>query len=450
MLTARRTRELDPLLRRCVECGLCLPHCATYLASGDETLSPRGRLLLLGEVVHGRLEPGVPAVARAFELCLGCMACSAVCPSGVSYDLLATLRELGQQAGRRPGRSMAALLDRAAVLRLLRGCAAVMRRALVLLLGASWRRRLERAPAPLARPAHLLGILPAAPRQDRDLVALLDRLVACASPTTPLEVARPTIPLPAPDTGDEAVAPVARPRLAWFAGCADQMLLPGTASRLRRLFGDLGCAVVEPRWQACCGALAAHTARPWRSRWQRRRNLVAFGGVLEQCDHAVVAAAGCSLHLREYPDPLGSKIADAIALLDRLLPPSLGGVPLRVAVHDPCHRRHGLQMVAEPRRLLARIAGLQIIEPAEAEVCCGSAGTYAVEHPDLAAAMSVRKARVLAATGCDLVVTTNPGCLGQIADGLALVAPHVPVLPLSDLVWYAWSCGQRTRERKAS
>jgi glycolate oxidase iron-sulfur subunit len=247
-----------------------------------------------------------------------------------------------------------------------------------------------------------------------------------------------------------AAAPLPGPRLAWFAGCADRTLLPGTADRLRRLLGDLGCVIVEPRWQACCGALAAHAARPRRSRWQRRRNTVAFGGVLDQCDHVVVAAAGCSLHLRDYPDPFGRKVQDAIVLLDRLLPTSLGTLPLRVAVHDPCHRRHGLQMVAEPRRLLARIDGVQILEPAEAEVCCGSAGTYAVEHADLAAAMSVRKAEVLAATGCDLVVTTNSGCLGQIADGLALVAPHVPVLPLTDLLWYAWSRRPGAHARVAS
>jgi glycolate oxidase iron-sulfur subunit len=87
--------------------------------------------------------------------------------------------------------------------------------------------------------------------------------------------------------------------------------------------------------------------------------------------------------------------------------------------------------------LLARIPGLEVLEPAEAEVCCGSAGAYALRHPEFADAMGRRKAEALAATGCDLVVTTNPGCLGQIADGLALVAPSVPVLPLTDLVWYA-------------
>jgi glycolate oxidase iron-sulfur subunit len=480
MLTRERTQEIDGLLRRCVECGLCLPHCATYLVSGDETLSPRGRLLLLGEIAHGRLEAEVPAVARAFDLCLGCMACSAVCPSGVSNDLLVTLRDLGQRASRRPGRRAVGWLDRAAVLRLVRAGGTAARALLVLLLGTHWRRRLQRSPAPLARLARLLGILPTAPRRDRGLVTLLDRLVACAPvadtarlPAVPpaagstLPSATPPSPTGATSaavaadataattataaaTAAGAALPLPGPRLAWFAGCADQMLLPGTADRLRRLLGDLGCSIVEPRWQACCGALAAHAARPRRSRWQRRRNTVAFGGVLDQCDHVVVAAAGCSLHLLSYPDPFGRKVQDAIALLDRLLPASLGTLPLRVAVHDPCHRRHGLQMVAEPRRLLARIDGLQILEPAEAEVCCGSAGTYAVEHADLAAAMSVRKAAVLAATGCDLVVTTNSGCLGQIADGLALVAPHVPVLPLTDLLWYAWSRRPGAQERVAS
>jgi glycolate oxidase iron-sulfur subunit len=112
-------------------------------------------------------------------------------------------------------------------------------------------------------------------------------------------------------------------------------------------------------------------------------------------------------------------------------------VPLRVALHDPCHARHTRGIVAEPRRLLARIPGLILCEPAESDVCCGSAGAYALRHRELSEAMGRRKAQALADTGCDLVVTTNPGCLGQIADGLSLVAPSLPVIPLSDLLWYS-------------
>jgi len=171
MTAATSTAGLDQLLRRCVMCGLCLPHCATYLASGDETLSPRGRLLLLGEVLQGRLPAREPAVARAFDLCLGCMACTATCPSGVAFDLVSHLQTLGRLANRRPGPDPVTLLDRPWVLRLLRRAGAWSRCLLVRLLGADWRRRLQTAPPPVARLARWLGTLPTAPEKDHEVSA---------------------------------------------------------------------------------------------------------------------------------------------------------------------------------------------------------------------------------------------------------------------------------------
>ena len=103
----------------------------------------------------------------------------------------------------------------------------------------------------------------------------------------------------------------------------------------------------------------------------------------------------------------------------------------------PCHARHGEGIVEAPRRLLDAVPGLVRLEPEEAEVCCGAGGPYAVFHPELAAAMARRKALRLAETGADLVVTSNPGCLGQIAAALAEVAPDLPIVPLTDLLWYA-------------
>jgi glycolate oxidase iron-sulfur subunit len=152
----------------------------------------------------------------------------------------------------------------------------------------------------------------------------------------------------------------------------------------------------------------------------------------------VAEAAGCALALRDYPAPVAGATRDAVEVLAGLALPQLAALPLRVALHDPCHLRHGLGVVAEPRLLLRRIPRLTVVEPEEAEVCCGSGGVYSLRHRALSAAMGRRKAEALARTGADLVVTSNPGCLGQIADGLALVAPELPVLPLTDLIWYAW------------
>jgi glycolate oxidase iron-sulfur subunit len=140
---------------------------------------------------------------------------------------------------------------------------------------------------------------------------------------------------------------------------------------------------------------------------------------------------------------LGPGIRDAVDFLAEAELPPLGAVPLRVALHDPCHARHGQGLVEAPRRLLARIPGLTILEPAEPEVCCGSGGAWGLRYPELSADLGRRKARFLAETGADLVVTSNPGCLGQIADGLAFVDDAPPILPLTDLVWYAARFGRR-------
>ncbi len=231
--------------------------------------------------------------------------------------------------------------------------------------------------------------------------------------------------------------------VAWFRGCADAALLPRTADRLRRLLTGLGCRLIDPAGQDCCGAQAAHDHRSRRAASLQARNLAALAPDPPPADdplvdHVVVAAAGCGHHLRSYPSRLADRVIDATVLLARLVDRPLGPVPLRVALHDPCHARHGQGIVTEPRELLRRIPQLELIEPEEAEVCCGAAGTYALRHGELSTAMGRRKAGVLGATGCDLVVTTNVGCLGQLAHALAQRERPVPVLPLSDLVWYAW------------
>jgi glycolate oxidase iron-sulfur subunit len=228
------------------------------------------------------------------------------------------------------------------------------------------------------------------------------------------------------------------PRIAFFRGCASDGLLPGSARRLRQLLTASGCQVTIPAGQDCCGALAAHNHDPERQQVLHQRNLAAFAVADTQPDAIVVEAAGCGLELRDYPEAMASKVRDAVVLLGTLPLPPLAGLPLKVVVHDPCHARHGQGIVAQPRALLRRIPGLQLVEAEEAEVCCGSGGTYSLRHRALAEAMGRRKAARLVASGADVVVTANPGCLGQIADGLALVAPDLPIIPLTDLLWASW------------
>ncbi|MBU1072521.1 (Fe-S)-binding protein, partial [bacterium] len=170
---------LDVLLRSCVDCALCLPHCATYLATGDETQSPRGRLLLLREALRN---PDVAddSVHEAFALCLGCRACETACPSGVSFALLDAARDLAVAAAGPPEGPFLRQFSSRPALKALATTGRAARTVLCATLGRAWRRRL--ASGPLSRAARLLGALPAAPARDAALIGLLDRLTGLRTP----------------------------------------------------------------------------------------------------------------------------------------------------------------------------------------------------------------------------------------------------------------------------
>jgi len=428
---------LNELLRSCVQCGLCLPHCATYLASGNEVLSPRGRLLLLDDLLSGN-ETAPDSYLAAFDQCIGCRACETVCPSGVPFELMAHGQQLAvgwrdQRRGTVPRPAVPGLvlrqLDSTTFLRTLGTVATAAREVCHVTLGSEWRRRLASGPGPAARLSRLLGSLPTSPASDDVLVRLLDQLVASSR----VQSEQTPAPVPDPLPGLPASQP-----LLFFRGCANAGLLAATSKRLLTVLAAAGYAVEIAAGQDCCGALASHTGRPGRAARLQGRNRAAFGG---QAGHdavpIVVEAAGCALELKSYGADFAARVVDAVSLLAAAPRPVLRPVPLKVAFHDPCHARHGLGVHEEPRQLLAAIPLLTWCEAAEKEVCCGSGGAWGLRYPQMSSDLARRKAADLAATGADLVVTTNPGCLGQIADGLALEAPHLPILPLTDLWWYA-------------
>ncbi len=295
-------------------------------------------------------------------------------------------------------------------------------------LGPRWRARA--AGGPLGQLARLAGSVPRSLRADRELVAYLDRLHGGAR--TP--VARLATPA------------TMRERVVWFAGCANEGLLPHASHRLRELLGWAGADVIQPPGLTCCGALAAHGEQPARAAALREQNLACLqrDTRIPGAGAVVTEAAGCGVAIGNYGDRLPAPQVDAIVWLARAPRPAFGAVPLKVALHDPCHARHGQGIIAEPRALLRAVPGLVLLEPDEPEACCGSGGAWGLRHPGLSAEVGERKARRLAATGADLVVTANPGCLGQIADGLAaLPFPAPAVIPLGDLLWYAALRGGR-------
>lgn len=420
--TPPTSQPVDDLLRRCVACGLCLPHCATWAVTGNEVHSPRGRLMLLQDMLENPSPESGQAYAEAFDHCIGCRACESACPSGVPFSLLEHGSHLSG-ADTMMGSGAPALilrhLDSPPVLRNLARIAGGTRAVLGGALGTAWRRKLETAGGWRARWGGLLGALPQGPGKDGALRRLLDGMLQQES------ILQDPSPVPR-DAGRE---------LLLFRGCANEGLLPESSHRLQALLEAAGCRVATGPGQECCGALAAHTGRPGRAAALRRRNREALAA--DDNRPLVVEAAGCGHHLHQAAGGGFANAVDATVLLDGLAWPPLREVNLKVVYHDPCHARHGQGIVDEPRRLLDRIPGLERREPQEPEMCCGSGGAWGTEHPVLSRRLARRKARHLVDTGADLVVTSNPGCLGQIADGLALEAPHLPILPLTDLLWYA-------------
>lgn len=383
-------RVTDPArLRECVHCGLCLNACPTYLELGTEMDSPRGRLYLVKALEEGTLTP-TPEVVRHLDLCLGCRACESACPSGVRYgQIIEDTRAYVERAAQRPR------LD------------AWRRAAILAVFPHRYRLRALLALAQVARGLGLWGFI--------------SRRIDGADMLPPLRPA-PSLAELYPAIGRE------RARVGLLRGCVGGELFAGVNAAAVRILTHSGVAVVVPPAQGCCGALHVHAGEPEGARAFARRNLLAFA---DNLDAVLVTAAGCGSTMKEYAHLLAddaahesargfaAKVRDVTEFLDTLELPPLQPLPLRVTYHDACHLAHAQGVRAAPRRLLARIPGLQMVELGESDVCCGSAGSYNLTEPAMARRLQERKLDHILATQADCVGVANPGCALQIRAGLA-------------------------------
>jgi glycolate oxidase iron-sulfur subunit len=381
-------RSLD-----CVHCGLCLSSCPTYLATGRETSSPRGRIYLMRGVAEGRVETGPLLVEEAY-LCLGCRACETACPSGVRYgEMLELLRDELTTSGRRSG--FAAWLERT----LLRHVVAVpgRLRAAMSALALVQRLRLD------SLGARLLPGRAAA--------------VAALAPRVPGTAARAPLPELTPAVGEQ------RGRVALFTGCIMAESFGEVHRATLRVLAANGFEVVVPPAQGCCGALHAHSGDLDFARGLARHNVGAFDEL--GIDAIVVNSAGCGAAMREAPSWLGDaasrfagRVRDVCEWLDDVgLRPPRVAVSATVCYDDPCHLVHGQGVAGAPRRLLASIDGLTLVDHAEAGACCGAAGIYNLTQPVMAQRVLSRKLDALERVDPDWIATGNPGCMIQLAAG---------------------------------
>jgi len=406
----------------CVHCGFCLPTCPTYLLWGEEMDSPRGRIYLMKAGVEGRAEL-TPSLVTHMDNCLGCMACVTACPSGVQYGpLIERTRARIEQRYSRPA-----------------GDAAF--RALLMAL-VPYPARMRWALAPLAIAGGLFrGLARRLPTgAPNGLWRRLAAMVELAPPVTLAGMRQRVAPV-TPASGSE------RRRVALLTGCVQRLSFAHVNQATVRVLAAEGCRVESPETQGCCGALPLHAGHIEQARALARHNIDVFERLDVDC--IAVNAAGCGSAMKEYGelfehDPawagraraLAAKVRDVSQVLAELGPSRARRHPIaaRVVYHDACHLAHGQGVRAEPRAMLQAIPGVDLVTPAEPEICCGSAGIYNLVTPAPAADLGERKVRHLAAASPDMIATANPGCTLQIAAAARRVGHDWPVFHPIELV----------------
>lgn len=376
-----RPEGLLALADRCVQCGLCLPHCPTYQLDRNEAESPRGRIALWRGLALGQLDAS-PATDAHLDHCLGCRACEAACPAGVRYgELLVAGREL-QRKQRRPSLRQSAI---------------------------EWL---------AARPRWLDALTGVYGR-------LHPRLPSGLRPLPP----PPGVPADASPAGPTASGAGRSPTVALFRGCVGGRYDAPARLALARLLRAAGIRTIEPAGQTCCGALHAHCGDRSTAARLATTNRAAFS-----CTGTVCAtASGCQQHLSLALAGTGADPEDPFIVLERITPAlAFRPAPRRVALHLPCTQQRLDGSVGALRRLLARVPELEVIVLEDG--CCGAAGSQMLTDPTRAARFREPLLAGVVASGADTLLSANVGCrlhLGNacpvpVLHPLEFLAEHLP------------------------
>ena len=417
----------DPkLIDTCVHCGFCLATCPSYRITGKETDSPRGRIYLMDAINEGDA-PLADSTVQHFDSCLGCLACVTTCPSGVQYDQLI--------AATRP--QIERNFKRSLPLRLLR-------RLIFSTFPYPGRMRLLLRPLGLYQKSGLqklvrsLGVLKQISPQLAAMESMLPKIVPTAF--------QDTIPALIPATGNT------RYRVGMLLGCVQRLFNPVVNDATVRVLIANGCEVVVPQMQGCCGALSHHQGQEAQAQEMARQMIDTFENT--EVDAILVNASGCGHTLKEYghilkDDPeygdraqaFVKKVKDVqefladVGLTAPLSP--LQDEPLTMVYQDACHMLHGQKISLQPRQLLRQIPGVQLREPIDAALCCGSAGVYNILQPDVAEELGQQKVTNLLNTGASVIASANIGCFVQISKHLTIQGQQTPVLHPMQLLDYS-------------
>jgi len=405
------------LLDKCVHCGFCLPVCPTYVLWREEMDSPRGRIYLMSMAANGTAVLNDKWVSH-LDACLGCMACMTACPSGVDYGKLieATRAQIERNYKRPAGQRR-------------------FRRLIFDTFTNPARLRSMMLPLKLYQKtglralAHKIGVMRLLPERLRSMESLLPDLGAAAE-----------VPELTPAAGER------RGRVAMLRGCVQSVFFPQVNAATARVLAAEGFDVIAPRAHSCCGALLLHAGEEERALALARQTIDAFEGV--RADAIVINSAGCGSSMKEYgyllrDDPkyagraaeFAAKCKDVAEFLSGLEPRAARNpLRLRVAYHDSCHLQHAQGVRSQPRALLGRIPQLELLEIAESQICCGSAGIYNLVQPEAAGDLGDRKAANVLALNPDAVASGNPGCLLQLRSALERAGHRMPIYHTVELL----------------
>ena len=419
----------------CVHCGLCTSACPTYLETGNENDSPRGRIYLMRSVADGKMELS-GTVRRHLDLCLDCRSCETACPSGVEYGRLIEPFRVGmQQRASGGGVAKAGWFQRL----FLYGLFPYPRRMRWALLPARAMQMLR-----LERAVEAAGFTKLLPERLQRMQRLLPRLQPAAR----------RLPELLPATG------LRRARVALFTGCVAEAIFGQTNRATARVLQANGCEVVVPREQVCCGAIHYHSGAGEPALALASGNAEAFRP--DEVDAVIVNVAGCGSMLKDYGhiahelapadaavrerlQAFASKVRDISEFLMELGPIApTGEVAIKATYHDACHLVHAQRVREQPRALLAMVPGLELVPLAESEICCGAAGSYNLTEPEMADRLAARKLQNIIDTGAEAVITGNAGCSMQIQAALREAKrPEIRVLHPMDVLDLSYRNGNR-------
>ena len=386
------------LFQDCIHCGLCTASCPTYIETGNENDSPRGRIYLMRAVTDGRLGMS-NEVRNHLDLCLDCRACETACPSGVQYGQLIEPFKVAMQASAPPAMKASRLQTM-----ILHHLFPYAKRVKLALFPARVMQKLG-----LLNLMEKVGLTKLLPPSLRRMQAMLPKLGGRTS----------RLPEILPAIGPK------RARVALFLGCVADAMYPETNAATARVLQRNGCEVVIPRTQACCGAIHYHSGSEGPALDFARANIEAMRP--EDYDAIIVNAAGCGAMMKDYAHLLPAadhdrakafvaKVRDISEFLMELGPIApTHPIAKRVVYHDACHLCHAQGIRNQPRQLLGMIPGLQLVPLEESEICCGAAGTYNLTQPEMSERLGRRKMDFIEATGAEIVATGNIGCILQIA-----------------------------------